>query len=275
MIVSSYDSRPFVQLLSAVLPNGGALVVLAHVYFDESGTHDGSPVMTMAGYVMLSEQAQRFSRDWSKYLKKMNIPFAHQTDCALGFGHYEGMSVDLRTTIQKELISHIKRRTIIGVGVSVDPNYFRDQMRGLDAAISPYSFCMLGCLTAVRSWADRTDFQGKIAYFFEAGHEHSDEASALMNYIPVAEDGRASAYRYLSHTFIDKREAPPLQAADMLAWQLCKYHKDKLNGKTSPRQDFKALVRDGDGGFDFTRASVDEFRDALVQSAALRKGGSD
>lgn len=66
----------------------GGLVATANVYFDESGTHRGAKLMTVAGYWFASEQAERFSRDWRKDLKRLGLSHAHMTDCALGFGEY-------------------------------------------------------------------------------------------------------------------------------------------------------------------------------------------
>lgn len=67
----NFDDATFMfeNIVDAVLPvDGGGLIVFANVYFDESGTHAGSRLMSMAGYWFDKEQAARFSRDWSKDL---------------------------------------------------------------------------------------------------------------------------------------------------------------------------------------------------------------
>lgn len=270
--MTGFDEPAFCRLIDAVLPGGGWVVAIHHVYFDESGTHEGSPMMTVAGYIFRDEQARRFTRDWSKDLKRLGLPFAHMTDCATGNGAYSEMSLDDRVKSERLLIEHIKRRTIVGFGVSLDPNYYLKTVQGAFQPPSPYSFCLLGAVSMVRGWIERTGFDGKIAYFFEAGHRHQTEANRLMNGIPAGGPVRMAKYCYLSHTFIDKTEAPPLQAADMLAWQHCHYHVRRLKGHDRIRADFEALIRPQDMARDYTRASIDLFRQGLGEAHEIFPG---
>ena len=54
---------------------GAELLVMVEVYFDESGTHDGSPVMCIAGYVFSADQALHLDREWSSVLAScMKVP---------------------------------------------------------------------------------------------------------------------------------------------------------------------------------------------------------
>src|SRR5438105_4019181 len=39
------------RLLEILLPQNGYVMQLAEAYFDESGSHDGSPVLCVAGYI--------------------------------------------------------------------------------------------------------------------------------------------------------------------------------------------------------------------------------
>ena len=173
------------------------------------------------------------------------------------------MSKPNRVEVQKELILNIKRRAIIGLGVSVDPAYFEQQVGQIGGIISPYTFAVFGCLTNIERWAQRTGYTGKVAYFFEAGHEKQSEANAVLT--ELAKKPQGQQFRYFSHTFADKSDAPPLQAADMLAWQMRKFHKDRLDGKDEPRKDFVALIRPHDRGIDYTRGSIDEFVEIIAQ----------
>lgn len=43
------------------------------VYFDESDTHDGSPVYTVAGYIATVEQWTHFEREWIDLLKELGL----------------------------------------------------------------------------------------------------------------------------------------------------------------------------------------------------------
>src|SRR4051794_30279906 len=98
--------------------SGGHIVILAEAFIDESGTHDGSPMLTVAGYLFKQDQARRFARDWGKILEQYGLPAAHQTDCANGKGDYKNLSMEQRIELTKLLIQNIKRRTMYGFGVS-------------------------------------------------------------------------------------------------------------------------------------------------------------
>jgi hypothetical protein len=220
--------------------------------------------MAIAGYLFRSEQAQRFSRDWAKDLKRLGLPFAHMTDCALGFKHYANLSLEERVQSEKLLISHIKRRTSFGFGVSIDPVHYEQTVGGIPGAPTAYSFCILACMSMVRKWIGKSGYDGKIAYFFEAGHQHASEANRFMNNIANSGELRIDKYRYISHTFIDKREALPLQAADMLVWQFNHFRKRYEEGYTTPRKDYLSLLRPQDISNQYTYDDIERFKHLLL-----------
>lgn len=247
------------------------MVALSHVYIDESGTHGGSPILTMGGYLFRSEQAQRFSREWSKELLRLGLPFAHMTDCANGNGNYANMPLKKRIDSEKRLIEHIKRRSVFGFSVSLNPTRYTELLDGEPGAPTAYTFALMGCLTVVRRWVARTSYNGKVAYFFEAGHEHQSEANLHLNDLMGRGEEAMARVAYMSHAFVDKRHAPPLQAADMLAWQYHHYHCRRLQGHNAMRKDFAALIRKGDVAMDYLDANLLEFRDAYLRENAQLK----
>ena len=242
--MSGNDDSLFALFVENALPSDCLVVSLSHVYVDESGTHDSARVMCLSGFIFEATQASRFARDWSKCLKDFGIPFAHMTDCANGQSHYKPMSKDDRVKTEIRLIENIKRRSKIGISIVIDPKEY-EQCRREDPSLSScYSFCMKAFCATVAVWADKVGYEGKFSYFFEAGHDSQSEANAFMNDLPNS--NYLNEYRYLSHTFMDKKECPPLQAADMLAWQTTHYFERKMDGFNEPRKDFKALVRKPD-----------------------------
>lgn len=242
-------------------------MVLSEVYFDESGTHDGSPMMTMAGYLFDREQARRFSRDWEKCLKRLGLPAAHMTDCATGNADYANMPLEQRILSEKLLIENIKRRSILGFSVAVDPQLYDDVMGPFATSMPAYSYLLMVAVAAVRQWATTTNYDGRIAYFFESGHRHASEANQYMNMIAEYGPEVIEFMYYYAHAFLDKRNALPLQAADMLAW-LHRNHLIKVReGRTRPRADFLALVRPKDLAGEINREQL------LLARAHMERGG--
>lgn len=219
---------------------------ISEVYFDESGTHDGSPVMTMAGYLFKRTQAQRFSRDWAKCLKQLGLPAAHMTDCATGNGDYAAMPMEQRITSEKLLIKHIKQRSVLGFSFAVDPNLYDEVMGPFALMMSAYSYLLMISVASVRHWAQMRSYADRISYFFESGHRHANEANQYMNMIAEHGPEVVEFMSYQNHAFLDKRTALPLQAADMLAWLHRNHIMKTREGRAKPRGDFVALVRPKD-----------------------------
>ena len=243
--MSDHDSfTVFDSIAQAILPNGeGAVVALSHVYFDESGTHEGSRILAMAGYWFDADQARKFSRDWAKELKRFGLPAAHQTDCALGYGDYKGMPKSRRVEVQKCLIEHIKRRSKFGFAVCVAKDIYDEIMQGVVGAPSAYTFLLLLCVNKIREDIEFNKYGGRVAYFFESGHANASESNKFMNHMANV---NPEAYSYAAHAFADKQIALPLQAADMMVWQVRHFFERCLDGHQTMRKDFAALCRPQD-----------------------------
>lgn len=234
----------FDSITNALLPGGeGGVVAFSHVYFDESGTHKGSQILAMAGYWFDADQARKFSRDWAKELERFGLPAAHQTDCALGFGDYKKMIKSRRVEIQKCLIEHIKRRSKFGFAICVGRSIYDEIMQGIAGAPSAYTFLLLLCVNQIREEIEFTKYNGRVAYFFESGHADATEANKFMNHMAQC---NPEPHGYAAHAFADKRIALPLQAADMLVWQVRHLFERALIGHTKMRKDFAALLRSKD-----------------------------
>jgi hypothetical protein len=219
-------------------------------YFDESGD-GGHPLFCMAGYLMEKSAAARLDAGWIAVLQKYNLPYFRMSACANGAEPFDKLTMDQRIECEKEVIALIKAHTALGIAVTVDTRAFNRVMpeRKFKEIGSPYSLCAKMCLTAVKSWAIQNNFSGKIAYVFEAGHKNQTEANGIMNRMFRVPQLRAD-YRYQSHTIIDKADACPLQAADLLAWQwfVDRKRQTSLSEKSlspKPRRDLQALVLEG------------------------------
>jgi len=223
---------------------------------DESGTHQGSPVMSMAGYIFSKEQAHRFSRDWGKDLRRFGLPFAHMTDCALGKGNYKNMSMIERVASEKALIAHTRHRSLFGIAVAIYLNRYNKLFGQGRFDHNPYTFCLGLCVTAINRWAETTRYKGRFAYIFESGHEAAAEAHGVMRGFQQHPNGKY----YSSHSFVKKEDAMPLQAADMLSWQYAHFIKRRGEGHIHKRKDFEALLRPVDALSEFGADLINQWR---------------
>ena len=79
---------PTALLIDAVLPSGGYLMSLMEVYFDESGSHDGSPFLCVAGYLVESERAKAMTSEWNEAVFSRGLSHFHMIDCAHGANEF-------------------------------------------------------------------------------------------------------------------------------------------------------------------------------------------
>ena len=146
---------------------------------------------------------------------------------------------------------------MFGFAVSVDTKHFERVMKSDTTAVGAYTFCLGVCISSVNHWAEKSGYEGKFSYFFEAGHKDAAEANRIMNALPKTKSYKAA--RYLSHTFLGKEDAPPLQAADMLAWFAANHVKRQLRGVEGKRADFEALLRPKDELLWINQGLVDQW----------------
>jgi hypothetical protein len=259
----------FSDLLDATVSFDGVAVMTAcRVYFDESGTHDTSPVMTIAAYAFTPRNARLFSRDWARDLQKFGLSCAHMTDCALGFGEYEAMPVDQRVAVEKALIKHTRKRSIIGICASLSQSEFEEEIGDLAWGFTSYTFLLLLLINKFSSVLPALGFAGPRSYFFESGHNSAGEANSYMNFAardPIVRNGIS----YSSHAFVDKKVGLPLQAADMLAWQHRHFLVRRKSGHSKMRKDFVALVREHDLSVDIQSSDIKNLGFLLSHSKSL------
>jgi hypothetical protein len=216
---------------------------MMQAYFDESGTHRGAPVTCVAGYLFTADQCLRFETEWKQALDDYAIPHFHMADCANGGKFFRGWPISRRDELERRLIGIIKRRATIGVVASVRPedhaNFSTPELVGRGGS---YVLCLLWCVAGVAAWVAKHGYSGKIAYFFESGHQLASRADQAMQWLskrPVLRDGS----RYRAHSFVSKELSLPVQAADILAWQWYKDWSNRVGAKRRPRRlDLSALL---------------------------------
>lgn len=228
-----------------------------HGYFDESGSHAGSPVLCVAGYAFEKREARLLAKEWDAVLREYGLPFFHMVDCAHGNQAYSELSMERRIKLQTSLMNIIKRRAAQGFAVSVDPGVYDEVKPSWAPASSAYAFCARSVIDEMGRWFFQTKFQGKSAFFFEDGHKSRSEADKVVESVlsnPLNQF-RSVHYGYQGHSFISKTQAPAVQAADILAWQWATDIKRELAGKPR-RKDFISLKEGPIRGAHFDRARL-------------------
>lgn len=208
-------------------------------YFDESGDFDDHPgIFCVAGYFITADDAKIMDEKWGAALNKYGVPYFHMVDCAHGNPPFKDVSIDDRIELVKELIALIKQYTQSGFALLAEAASYDPPPND---APNIYTYCADGCVSALRMFLEQNRIESSVAYIFEAGHKNRHSA---YNHI-----ARKLKRETDSLTFAAKAQVRLLQAADLLAWQSCKYAKDysfaRMRGdspKRRPRKDFVSLM---------------------------------
>lgn len=230
----------FVEIIDALAPGRGDLVTVIQAYFDESYGPDG--LLCIAGFVFTKAGARGITREWGSMLKRYKLPYFRMSDCAHGKGVFANLGAETRDKIAREAIRMATHYSAFGVANTLMEHEFNEKVpKGPHVGNArAYEFGVWNCLMGVRQYMREANFKGKVAYFFEAGHQRQSAANNLMNILFISPNLRAE-YRYLSHTFVDKGAGAPIQAADLLAWQFYQDRRRELAGKPR-RKDTEALL---------------------------------
>ena len=221
------------DVIDWVIPEGGVTVVVG-VFMDESGTHQGSPAMSVAAYIFEKDQHLILEKSWREALEECELPYFHMVDCAHGLAPFDKMTPKERDTLCRRLIGMIKLRMQLGLVVSVSEKDY-EEARSRDWTVSAYTYCIQWIFNGVAEWADSNSISGEIVYFLEAGHRHQNEMNRAMQWVPRIPQFTARM-RYRGHFFGKKDDYCGLQAADILAWE---WNKDFINiraGMPRPRR---------------------------------------
>jgi Protein of unknown function (DUF3800) len=250
-IGQQFDAGSYLRNLSQlVFPLNARerVMCMLAAYFDESGTHAGSPVICMSGYVAGVEQWIDFSRNWQDVLKpyseKYGIDCFHMTDFEARQPPFDKLGKHERINLIESLIRIINSRIQYGVGVGFLQADFDRAFKGMeDMVCGAWGLCASICLTVLHSWADLKSYDEPFAYIFEQGARHSGAFKAAYDKSQI-EAKAGKEYRLGSFTLDDRRRALPLQAADILAYEAYKYNYNLIhNPHIAVRKSLDKLLR--------------------------------
>ena len=207
-------------------PDSLGYVCMLAAYFDESGTHEGSQAVAVAGYIAHADQWAVFDRQWKEALADFKRPYFHMTDYA---GNRQGYRWGTKRPHRfNRLMSIINRNVEIGIGVVLDVDAWNHHVQTKEEkryfGTSKYDFCATVVLGLVALWCDDKGIHEGIAYTYEQG------ANGWREFHETYKKEYANAhnrqyYRLLGDvSFRDKKRFTPLQAADIVAFQM---HKER------------------------------------------------
>jgi hypothetical protein len=223
-------------------------------YGDESGTTQENRVAVVAGYVGQVSEWRRFEREWSKVLRKYEIRIMHRANLETWHGEFtdaDGWNPIRRKELLTELQPIIKSCTKVAIGSAVIkrdweeviPDWLKRFFGGV------YGWCAHDCVVGVRKWCEGPN-RGRarpITWAFEQGAEGQRQVSTMFAELSRFPELKA-AFRIGTLAFPGK-EVVPLQAADLLAYEIFKQVENQIvdrGEKHGVRMSVRHLMRPQD-----------------------------
>jgi hypothetical protein len=185
-------------------------------YYDDSGSPDDTLAVVVAGFVASDEQWVEFERNWNDTLRQFGITLFHMREFAHSLGEFSRFKheKEARELFLRKLMADIVLRVCHACGHAVLMNDYRavNAVYALDGrfGLTPYALCGRTCVRSVSDWAHRRGVsENQIRHVFEDG---SSGKRTLEHRILRDKD--------IVPVFKKKHECVPLQAADLLAYEV-------------------------------------------------------
>jgi len=216
-------------------------------YLDDSGSDDGSLLVTCGGLLMTRLDFKHFSTRWAKLYEKYQQhkfsgytlePPLHMKDFA-GGGKYAGLRPEFKRALFLDVARIINDHKLYSMSIAVPQNYFSDELpeNVRKVLIGPYAFAFFSLILG-HQYLSQNHKQGpfKAAYLVDCGFEHYEQLVEVHRVILGIEKGIAKEFGGYRHTGALGQDSddrvPALQAADAIAW-------------TSRRMELKGALPEG------------------------------
>lgn len=217
------------------------------VYFDDSGTDGTNEIAIAACYVSSKEQWDEFNRNWKEVLEDEGFDHFHMAEFVAkpeaGHEPFCGWSDERKKRVYRRLAGIMNVRVRHGFAIAVPkkdfdahaPREFKEQY-----AENHYVFAVKSLFGRLEVWRGKYHVAVPMQYVFDRGApgerqikeiwgKYSQDEEARKRY-GLADNGGA--------LFQNKKLFRPLQAADILAWQMHNHMRKVIVPGCQPNQEF-------------------------------------
>jgi hypothetical protein len=206
-------------LLDILLPRGGYVVILA-AYFDECELNSG--IFSVSGLAFRKSRIKKFNAEWRSLFAKYGGT-CHMTDLHARKDKFNGISSKEADRLMRGAVEIINNHTAFGCAVACSLSEMNQHLpKWIDGFSHAYPFLCQYAMISLGDVITKAGKEDEIAYVFECGHERQREAKRLLNICEQSPIFKNEAL-HRSHAFVPKKDAPPLQGADVFVWEYARY----------------------------------------------------
>lgn len=195
-------------------------------YLDDSGSDDGSPLVTCGGPLMNRLNFREFSDRWAKMYKRNQFsgytlePPLHMSDF-VGMGKYAGLYPEFKRALFRDVAKLVNDHKLYSVSVAIPRRDFEEELSKdvRNNLIGPYAFAFF-TLVLLNQTVSEHFKQGpfRTAYLVDLGFGHQDQLNRAHEII-VNFEKALGGFRHTGALATDSDDRiPALQAADTIAW---------------------------------------------------------
>jgi hypothetical protein len=225
---------------------GWCVVTMLKTFMDETGVHDDAEMVAVGCYLANPKTWRDWTKEWNGCKRKVPagrepIEVFHATDCNSLHGEFEGWTRDERDELVAKLLPIIANADMAGMVIGVNLVDLDEALKGhpelLEMFGTPYTACFQWAITSIMQLATDRGKGQRMAFVHEV-NDFKGEASKAFDYIRENHNPRRIK---MGLAFGAKIDYPPLQAADVLAYEGGKFLK---NPTGKPRRAWTALDPD-------------------------------
>ena len=143
--------------------------VMLTAFLDESGTHEGSPVMCVGGFLFNKEQILLLDQEWLETLKWAGINCFHARE------YHQRITLigdEKEDQLYRKLIALVRKYARGGaIAFGGDERQFDQCRTALSWGYSQYVTCAYACIQVLLETARKVD-DGKVDFMIESGHKN-------------------------------------------------------------------------------------------------------
>jgi Protein of unknown function (DUF3800) len=206
-------------------------------YFDESGDADDPTrhFVGMAGFVAPADSWKNVESEWKAVVNSQEFAlkeYFHMKDFAQGFGQFIGWEKPRKHALHKALVKILVRAELVPIGTIVHLEAFNSLTESQRISFkSPYATCAQDCIhsAAIKGFLPWPE---KVAMVFARQEHHGavdargeddlERAGNIENLFYAMKKILPIGQWMGAYGSATPQESIPLQAADMLAWELTK-----------------------------------------------------
>jgi hypothetical protein len=195
---------------------------MLRAFIDDSGSGGDSPWFVLAGYVGTVESWDAFDKPWRSVLDgppKLDYFKASEAESLRPEGQWAGISKDERNKRIGSFISVVGKHALGAIYIRLKQQDYDEVIKPYVPPMwrNPYYFLFIGFLSAATSTEKYMSESRPVEFFFDSNNDVEKPSKKLYSQV---ERLPQFADRVKDIHYKDEKLFLPLQAADLLAWQV-------------------------------------------------------